>query len=131
VKKILVLFALFAMFATTACKKETGITAKMTWVDKDYFDLHGKWKIALYEGTLGFHNADDYNAPVVETKNIKVGDSETVFTVTIGSYEGYTLVAFFDLNGNGKFDDGENCKVNFEVGVSKGEDESFDLEIEY
>ncbi len=130
-KKILLLFALFAMFATTACKKETGITAKMTWVDKDYFDLQGKWKITLYEGTLGFIDAEDYNATVVETKNIKVGDSEAVFSVTIGSYEGYTLVAFFDKNDNGKFDEGENCKVNFEVGVSKGEDESFELEIAY
>jgi len=130
-KKLVLLIALFAMFATTACKKETGITAKMTWVDKDYFDLQGKWKIALYEGTIGFLHEEDYNATVLETKNIKVGDKEAVFSVTIGSYEGYTLVAFFDKNDNGKFDDGENCKVNFEVGVSKGEDASFDLEIAY
>ena len=128
-KKLLLIIALFTMFAT-ACKKDTDVTAQMTWEDSEYFDLKGKWKVCIYEGIYNFIDASDYSTEALETTNTSVGSATAVFTVNFKSYENYTVVAFFDRNDNGKFDSGENCDVEY-GGVDAGEAKSFELTIDY
>jgi len=128
-KKLLIIIALFTLFAT-ACKKDTDVTAQMTWEDSQYFDLKDKWKVCIYEGAIGFLSADDYSKTALETLNTSVGATSAVFTVNFKSYENYTVVVFFDINGNGKFDDGENSSVEFDT-VEAGEATTFKLTINY
>ena len=128
-KKLLLIIALFTMFAT-ACKKDTDVTAQMTWEDSGNFDLKGKWKVCIYEGPLNFISDDDYANSALETINTTVGSSSVVFTVNFKSVENYTVVVFFDKNDNGKFDKGENCDVEYDI-VEAGEATTFNLEIKY
>jgi len=128
-KKLLLLIALIGLFAT-ACKKDTDVTASMTWNDSQYFDLKDKWKVCIYEDALTFISADDYSKTALETMKTSVGSSTAVFTVNFKSYQNYTVVVFFDRNDNGKFDDGENCKVEFDT-VEAGEATTFNLTIDY
>ena len=117
------------MFAT-ACKKDTDVTAQMTWDDSEHFDLKGKWKVCIYEEAIGFLKEADYAKSALETQNTSVGASSVIFTVNFKSYENYTVVVFFDRNDNGKFDDGENCDVEFDT-VEAGKSISFDMTIDY
>ena len=128
-KKLLLLIALIGIFATS-CKKDTDVTASMTWNDSQYFDLKDKWKVSIYEDAITFINAGDYAKTALETMSTSVGATSAVFTVNFKSYENYTVVVFFDINGNGKFDEGENSALTFET-VEAGEATTFNLSIDY
>ncbi|MCK5846779.1 MAG: hypothetical protein KAG84_05015 [Bacteroidales bacterium] len=128
-KKLLLLVALLGLFAT-ACKKDTDVSASMTWNDSQHFDLKDKWKVCIYEGAITFISDSDFDNSALETINTTVGASSVVFTVNFKSFENYTVVAFFDINGNGKYDKGENAAVKFET-VEAGEATSFDISIDY
>lgn len=113
-----------------SCEKDTDVTANLTWNDVTYFDLNDGWKACIYEEAINFLNADDYTKTALETKDVKVGDATVVFTISIKSYQNYTVVVYNDLDSNGKYDEGENASVKFD-GVDAGEAKSFDLTVNY
>ena len=128
-KKSLLIIALFTIIAAS-CSKDTDVMVQMKWNDSQNFDLKGKWKASIYKGALTFISNDEYAETALETKNTTVGSSSIDFTVNFKSTENYTVVVFFDDNGNDKFDEGENCDVEFDT-VEAGEAITYEMEIDY
>ena len=129
-RKLLLVFGVVVLF-TTSCKKDTDISANLTWEDDSYYDFNdAKWKICIYDEALFFISDDDYNKTPFETKDIAIGTKTVLFTTEVKSYGSFTVVAFYDSNGDGKFTKSEYCKVEFD-GVDAGEALTFDMNIVY
>ncbi|NOZ48203.1 MAG: DUF2141 domain-containing protein [Chlorobi bacterium] len=128
-KKIILSLMALALL-TISCNKETEISANLTWTDVDYFELSDNWQVSIYSGAINFINDSDYDLTAIDTKSVSVGDATVVFNVTVSTYENFTIVAFNDSNGNGKYDLAEPASVKFD-GVDSGEAKAFDLTINY
>ncbi|MBN2520165.1 MAG: hypothetical protein JXB17_06655 [Bacteroidales bacterium] len=127
----LFVFGLIAVvFLAWSCKKETEISANLSWEDVDGIVLSDDWKASLYEGALSFASDDDYSVAALETKDVNVDDESVIFTVTISSYENYSLVVFNDEDGDGKYTKGELADADF-GGTDAGEILTFNLELSY
>jgi len=130
-RKLLLVFGVVVLF-TTSCKKDTDISANLTWEDDSYYDFNdAKWKICIYDEAISFVHDDDYNKTPFETKDIAIGTKTVLFTTDEVKYSSnFTVVAFYDSNGDGKFTKAEYCKVKFD-GVDAGETLTFDIDIKY
>ena len=129
-RKILFLSLVAIAFMMTSCEKETNVSANLTWEDVDYFELTDNWKACIYEGAINFIDAEDYDLVALETKDVNVDDETVIFSVSVSSYENFTVVVYNDENSNSTYDEAEVASVEF-GGVDAGETAAFDLTISY